>query len=89
MPRDADSHISLREQAAVLEWQSHVAQEPLHVMRDNPHHSVPILGGMFGLNLTRKNSRNLWKQSWNEMLSDSWAKGPRSARGLDQELLQK
>ena len=86
MPRDVDSHINEREQAAVLEWQSQ-SQEPLHIMRDHPDHNTEILGGMFGLNLTRKNSRELWKQSWKKMVLDKRAMSSRSGHGPDQDLL--
>lgn len=45
--RDCDSRLSLREKAAVDEW---IASDKLfHTMHDHPHHSVPILGGMFGI----------------------------------------
>lgn len=45
--RDCDSRLSLREKAAVDEWLA--SDELVHSMRDHPHHSVPMLGGMFGL----------------------------------------
>jgi len=45
--RDSDSRISERERAAVDEW---VADgTTIHIMRDHPHHSFLILGGMWGL----------------------------------------
>jgi hypothetical protein len=44
--RDCDSRLSAREAAAVNEW----LQGPklIHVMRDHPEHSAPIMGGMWG-----------------------------------------
>lgn len=45
--RDCDSRLSLREKAAVDEWMA--SGELIHCMRDHPHHSVPILGGMWGM----------------------------------------
>jgi hypothetical protein len=45
--RDADSRLSLREQAAVREWLT--GGWGFHVMRDHPHHSARILAGMFGM----------------------------------------
>ncbi len=44
--RDCDSRISEREAAAVLQWLD--SPKLIHVMRDHPHHSTPILGGMWG-----------------------------------------
>lgn len=45
--RDCDSRLSLREKAAVDEWLE--SPELIHSMRDHPCHSVPILGGMWGM----------------------------------------
>jgi len=44
--RDCDSRLTQREADAVQQW----AEGPwlLHVMRDHPFHTVPILGGMWG-----------------------------------------
>ena len=49
--RDLDSRIGPRELLAVNEWIS--SGMGFHVMRDHEYHTVPILGGMFGM-LTRK-----------------------------------
>lgn len=45
--RDADSRIHLRERAAVDEWLA--SDKRLHIMRDHPNHTLPILGGMWGV----------------------------------------
>lgn len=45
--RDADSRISPREVASVLEWAA--SGKSLHVIRDHPWHSQDILGGMWGV----------------------------------------
>lgn len=45
--RDADSRFSPRELFAVNQWLS--SNQMFHTMRDNPYHTVPILGGMFGM----------------------------------------
>jgi hypothetical protein len=45
--RDCDSRLSPREKAAVDEWLE--SDKGFHIMRDHYHHSVPILGGMFGM----------------------------------------
>ena len=44
--RDTDSRLSQRERRAVDEWldNDHI----LHIMRDHPEHSEPIMGGMWG-----------------------------------------
>jgi len=47
--RDTDSRILLREKLAVNEWLK--SGKIFHIMRDHPHHTDVILGGMFG---TRK-----------------------------------
>ena len=44
--RDCDSRISEREAVAVQEWLS--SPRLIHVMRDHPEHSAPIMGGMWG-----------------------------------------
>lgn len=44
--RDCDSRLSKREAAAVGEWM--VGPRLIHVMRDHPDHTTPILGGMWG-----------------------------------------
>lgn len=44
--RDCDSRLSEREAQAVQEWIR--SPQLIHVMRDHPYHSVPILGGMWG-----------------------------------------
>jgi hypothetical protein len=45
--RDCDSRLTLREKAAVDEWLA--SDFGFHSMRDHPQHSVPILGGMWGM----------------------------------------
>jgi len=45
--RDCDSRLTAREAAAVAEWLA--SDKTFHAMRDHPHHSVPILGGMWGM----------------------------------------
>lgn len=44
--RDCDSRLSVREAEAVEEWLS--GPKLIHVMRDHPEHSTPIMGGMWG-----------------------------------------
>lgn len=45
--RDADSRLTRRERAAVDEWVADATR--LHLMRDHPHHSYLVMGGMWGL----------------------------------------
>jgi protein O-GlcNAc transferase len=45
--RDADSRLDKRERAAVDEWLA--SGKTLHVMRDHPGHSLPMMGGMWGI----------------------------------------
>lgn len=45
--RDLDSRLSAREAAAVADWLNDT-QFAVHVMRDHPSHSWPMLGGMWG-----------------------------------------
>eukprot|EP00094_Tigriopus_californicus_P010194 TCALIF_09833-PA protein Name:"Protein of unknown function" AED:0.10 eAED:0.10 QI:0/0.33/0.25/1/0.33/0.25/4/193/306 len=77
--RDLDSRFSEREKTASNEWLQ--SNKSFHVIRDHPHHGVPMLGGMwacrFDLNpLVRKQ----WRQSWIKSKKDPilyvwrWAK---------------
>ncbi len=45
--RDCDSRLSLREKIAIDEW----LESPygVHTMNDHCHHSVPIMGGLWGI----------------------------------------
>ncbi len=45
--RDADSRLLIREKEAVDEWI--VSGKKLHLMRDHPHHTQKIFGGMWGM----------------------------------------
>ena len=44
--RDCDSRLNYREKEAVNKWI--LSDKKFHIMRDHPHHNVPILAGMFG-----------------------------------------
>jgi hypothetical protein len=55
--RDLDSRISLREVAAVEDWQSSGAT--YHIMRDHPYHVAHILGGLFGMKITWTNFKTM------------------------------
>lgn len=45
--RDADSVITKREAEAVNEWLASTFD--VHLIRDHPYHTSPIMGGMFGI----------------------------------------
>jgi hypothetical protein len=47
LSRDCDSRLGEREIAAVTEWLN--SDKDFHIMRDHPYHTVPILGGMWGV----------------------------------------
>ena len=49
LSRDTDSRFLMKERLAVHEWIN--SDKVFHIMRDHPHHTFEILGGMFG---TRK-----------------------------------
>ncbi len=57
MSRDTDTKFLLREKLAVDQWLS--SDKDFHVMRDHPHHTYKIQGGMFGV---RKNKNIVWKE---------------------------
>ena len=51
LSRDLDSIISTREVAAVREWLQ--SDKALHSMRDNPSHTVQLLGSAWGARITQ------------------------------------
>lgn len=55
LSRDTDTRILEREKLAVEEWIK--SGKKFHIMRDHPHHTFRILGGMFG---TRKLNDLCW-----------------------------
>jgi hypothetical protein len=77
MSRDTDTRIYQREKLAVDEWLK--SNKLFHIMRDHPHHSYCILGGMFG---TRKipeipswiNIMNNYNQNGNRMYDQDFLK---------------
>lgn len=59
--RDTDSRLNSREQMAVKQWVQ--SDKTFHIMRDHPHHTVPILGGMWGI----RNCKFSWKPFMDKM----------------------
>lgn len=45
--RDCDSRLTHREKLSVDEWV--YSDKSFHIIRDNPNHNTPILGGMWGI----------------------------------------
>ncbi len=62
--RDLDSHITPREVAAVEEFFSY-PKLTFHTMRDNPAHTAPVMGGMWGAKVDR--DRQKWIKSFKAM----------------------
>jgi hypothetical protein len=77
LSRDCDSRISKREVEAVGEWLS--SDKDLHIMRDHPYHTVPILGGMWG------SRRGLMRGIGISKLINEWGNYERG--GVDQDFL--
>ena len=61
--RDSDSRLNWREAAAVKEWL--LTGQNYHIMRDHPHHTFPIQGGMWG---GTANKFKIWPliEQWNQ-----------------------
>ena len=69
LSRDLDSRLSAREEAATQEWlHSGLA---VHAMRDHPHHTQPLMGGMWGARLGAGEARALWETTWYHILQDT------------------
>ena len=87
MSRDLDSVVKRREVDATEEWLQ--SGKSLHVMRDHPFHSVPMLGGLWGTstNGSRKVWRDVWEGIWINIIADPLSKSGRDKKGPDQTLL--
>lgn len=64
--RDLDSLLSKREADAVNEWLE--SNHCLHIMRDHPAHTAPIMGGMFGVKCDSK-ARKVFRPIKNILLN--------------------
>jgi hypothetical protein len=62
--------------------------DKVHVMRDNPNHSAPLMGGMWGAKLN-SSVRHNFVRSFKEILKDSMAYIPRGNGGWDQMALRR
>lgn len=66
--RDCDSRLTKREAAAVSDWLG--GPQLIHVMRDHPEHSVPMLGGMWGAKHHAIHDIKEWMRQWDQ--EDRW-----------------
>lgn len=66
--RDCDSRLSAREATAVEEWLE--SDKGFHAMIDHPHHSVPMLGGMWGMKQGVMPEFGDFMHTWNK--EDRW-----------------
>jgi hypothetical protein len=76
--RDCDSRLTPREKAAVDEWLA--SGFGFHCMRDHPHHTVPILGGMWGMKhgyvcpIEFGNIMDVWRKEDRWQTDQEWLK---------------
>jgi protein O-GlcNAc transferase len=66
LSRDTDSLINIREKLAVNEWLQ--SDKKFHIMRNNEQHSTRILGGMYGIKISKI---KLNKREFDEFLHKS------------------
>jgi len=76
LSRDTDSRLTKREAAAVRKWLK--SDCSVHIMRDHPYHTVPILGGLWGSRF--KNMKGIMDLSKNYT---------QEKKGCDQDFLAK
>lgn len=74
--RDTDSRVSPREVHAICDWISSGAD--VHIMRDHPYHSAPIMGGMWGIKGGKYNNLEMDIENFK----------PTTSKGQDQEFLK-
>ena len=83
--RNTDSRLNPRELFAVNSWLR--SAEHFHVMRDNPSHDVPILGGMFGMKRNVLRGVQMVSIIQTALLENS--NGIEGVRGEDQSFLMR
>ena len=76
--RDCDSRLSLREKEAVDQWLQ--SDKSFHTMHCHFHHSVPILGGMFGI------KKGLFSEMSRHAME--WAQSHEARWQVDQDFLK-
>jgi hypothetical protein len=85
-PRDLDSSVSKREEAALREFLSSETAH-VHIMRDNPAHTVAMLGGAWGAKMHDEAVRKAFRKAFNKIAKDYRAYSGRDKKGPDQALL--
>lgn len=78
--KDSDSIVTDRELTLMSDWML-LSAEPYMIIRDNPIHVAPIMGGMFGLNIS---VRDKLVQSCQDYFSKS---NNKASYGMDQQWL--
>ncbi|RXG56522.1 hypothetical protein Avbf_16474 [Armadillidium vulgare] len=72
LSRDLDSEILKREYDAVSEWLNST-NKSLHIMRDHPlYHCVPMLGGTWGIRVTKPSQRRRLRIIRQEMFKSAF-----------------
>ena len=61
----------------------------IHVMRDNPNHSAPLMGGMWGARLNTTQLRMRFTSAFKQILKDGMAYIARGNGGWDQMALRR
>ena len=74
--RDTDSRLNQREKVAVDKWLE--SDKDFHIMRDHPHHTAQIMGGMWG---SRNNILFPLKEQYESFVKNG-------NRGADQDFLK-
>lgn len=85
--RDTDSRVNVREADAVAEWIT--SDKPFHVMRDNPSHTVAIMGGMWGARAGTIPEFKLLMDDWVTSLPGDSSNPRGRFHGTDQTFLEK
>jgi hypothetical protein len=80
--RDADALTSYRESKAVNEWLE--SDKIIHSIKDNPAHSLPLMGGMIGFKCEPIREKY---GTWEDLIMK--AQMDLSQRGSDQDLMMK
>ena len=87
LTRDLDSRLNAREAAAVDEWLTKT-DYAFHFMRDNPAHSIEILGSAWGVRM-RPFERSMMLAAFEAGATDRMFWAPRHAYGPDQGFLKR
>ena len=86
--RDLDSEITQREAAATQEFLK-LEQKDFHVLRDHPQHGIHILGGTWGVKLTKPTIRKSMVNAMKRMFKHPKFYAPRDKAGPDQDMLSR